>query len=162
MDATIAVISELISSIALVGVVITLLLESRQLRTSQIQASRTLNGEIIRLAMDYPAIASVMGLGISSDDYPKYAFLGLLVDSWEIGYSLKTMPAKAVRGQAQTLFNSDYARTWWVVARKAWNDAATTKAEKEFFALVDGEFGAATSHEPGRDPDDETSEPRAE
>ena len=83
MDTTMAVISELISSIALLGVVITLILESRQLRTSQIQASRTLNGEIIRLAMDYPSIAEVMGLEISSDDYPKYAFLGLLVDSWE-------------------------------------------------------------------------------
>jgi hypothetical protein len=47
--------------------------------------------------MDYPDIASVMGLEVSPDDYPKYAFLGLLLDSWEIGYSLSTMSAKAVQ-----------------------------------------------------------------
>ena len=29
--------------------------------------------------------------------------------------------------------------------RKAWNDQATTKAEKEFFASVDGEFAATKS-----------------
>ena len=162
MDTTIAIISTLISSISLAGVVVTLFLESRQLRTSQIQASRTLNGELIRLAMDYPDIATVMGLEISSDDYPKYAFLGLLVDSWEIGYSLSTMSAKAVQVQARTMFNSDYARTWWAASRKAWNEQAATKAEREFFALIDGEFGATTSREPGRDPDDRTNEPRAE
>ena len=67
--------------------------------------------------MDYPSIAEVMGLGISSDDYPKYAFLGLLVDSWEIGYSLETMSAKAVQVQARTMFNSDDAPTWWAVAQ---------------------------------------------
>jgi hypothetical protein len=104
--------------------------------------------------MDYPSIAEVMGLGISSDDYPKYAFLGLLVDSWEIGYSLETMSAKAVQVQARTMFNSDDARTWWAVARKPWNDQATTKAEKEFFTLVDGEFAATKVREPGRDPGD--------
>jgi uncharacterized protein DUF6082 len=162
MDTTIAIVSELISSIALIGVVITLFLESRQLRTSQIQASRTLRGELIRLAMDYPDIASVMGLEISPDDYPRYAFLGLLLDSWEIGYSLSTMSAKAVQVQARTMFNSDYARTWWAAARKAWDDQAATKAEREFFALVDGEFAATTVREPGRGRGDETSEPRAE
>src|SRR6516165_8769363 len=117
MNTTVALISTLISSIFLAGVVVTPFLESRQLRTSQIQASRVLNGEIIRLAMDYPSIAEVMGLGISSDDYPKYAFLGLLVDSWEIGYSLETMSAKAVQVQARTMFNSDDAPTWWAVAQ---------------------------------------------
>lgn len=162
MDTTIAVISTLISSISLAGVVVTLFLESRQLRTSQIQASRVLNGEIIRLAMDYPSIAKVMGLGIRSDDYPKYAFLGLLVDSWEIGYSLKTMSAKAVQVQAGTMFNSDDARIWWTFARKAWNDQATTKAEKEFFTLVDGVFAATKVHEPAGDPGDKANEPRAE
>ena len=112
--------------------------------------------------MDYPSIAEVMGLGISSEDYPKYAFLGLLVDSWEIGYSLETMSDKAVQVQARTMFNSDDARNWWAVARKAWNDQATTKAEKEFFKLVDREFAATKVREPGRGPGDKTSEPSAE
>jgi hypothetical protein len=162
MDTTIAIISELISSIAPVGVAITLLLESRQLRTSQIQAARTLDGELIRLAVDYPSIAEVVGLRVSSDDYPKYAFLNLLLESWEMGYQLQTMPAKAVQGHARTMFNSEYARSWWPAVRKVWDDSAATKREKEFVALVDGEFGAATSHEPGRDQVDGTNEPDAE
>ena len=163
MDTTIAVISELISSIALVGVVITLLLESRQLRTSQIQTSRTFHVELIRLGLDYPAVASVIGPEVSSEDYQKYAFLGLLLESWELDYELKTMSAKAIQAQARAMFKSDYARTWWAgVARTAWNDAAAAKSEKEFFALVDGEFSATRSHTPGRDLDDKTNEPRAE
>ncbi|MEU9479526.1 DUF6082 family protein [Streptomyces sp. NPDC048191] len=80
MDTKIAIISELISSIALIGVFITLLLESRQLRTSQLQASRVIQAELTRLAMDYPDIASAMGFGISSEDYRKYAFPGLILD----------------------------------------------------------------------------------
>jgi hypothetical protein len=60
------------------------------------------------------------------------------------------------------MFNSDYARAWWAVARKAWNDAAATRSEREFFALVDGEFAATKVRERGRDPGDKTSEPKAE
>ena len=58
------------------------------------------------------------------------------------------------------MFNSDYSRAWWAVARKAWNDAAATRSEREFFAMVDGEFAATKVRERGRDPGDKTSEPK--
>lgn len=68
---------------------------------------------------------------------------------WELDYQLRTMSAKAIRGQARTVFNSEYARTWWTMAGPAYKDGATTKGEKEFVALLDGEFKAATSHAQG-------------
>ena len=158
MNTTILVISELISSVALLGVVITLLVESRQLRTSQIQASRALHVELTRLTIAYPAIASVAGPEIDRDDYQKDAFLRLLLETWELDYELKTVSAKAIQSQVRAMFKSDYVRTWWsTVASGVWHEAAVAKSHEEFFALVDGECKAATSRELGKDPDDKTN-----
>lgn len=163
MDTTIVVISEFISSIVMIGVVATLFVESRQLRTSRVRASRALHVEIIRLVLDYPDIASVVALDISSDDYKKYAFFGLLLESWELDYELRTMSAKSIKVQARTIFKSDYARTWWSsVARQAWRDAAAAKSEKEFFALVDGEFDESAPGGRTGDPGGKADSPRAD
>lgn len=50
----------------------------------------------------------------------------LLLEIWEVDYELKTVRARCGYG------------------------AAVSKSEMEFFALVDGEFGAATSRQLGR------------
>ena len=66
----IAIISTLISSIALVGVAVSLVLQARQLRASQIQASRATQVELIKVSIDSRELISDI-FNQDSGDYLK-------------------------------------------------------------------------------------------
>jgi hypothetical protein len=140
MNAIISVLSTLISSVALVGVAVSLLLQARQLRISQLQASRSLQSELIRIAIDNPTIASATASDLSPDEYPKAAFLNLALKSLEMGYSIKAFPAESVRIQMRRRFESEYSRAWWAHARDVFKEEAGTRRGREFFALVDSVY----------------------
>jgi len=55
-----SLIATVISSVALVGVAIGLLIQARQLQASQLQAARSLHVDFIKLAMEDPSIAVAM------------------------------------------------------------------------------------------------------
>src|SRR5690348_16194856 len=101
---TLALLSTLISSLALVGVVVSLLLQARLLRTTQLQAARTAQLELIRLAIEHPALSRK---GMSPTE--KYAsaqraFFNWRVKYLELGYSLKVISLHSVMIQAGQMF----------------------------------------------------------
>ena len=54
MESTLSIIATIISSIALIGVAASLLLQNRQLRASQVQVVREMHLELIRTAIENP------------------------------------------------------------------------------------------------------------
>jgi hypothetical protein len=54
----IAIVSTLISSVALLGVAISLFLQARQLRASQIQTARASQMELMRSALEHPDLVA--------------------------------------------------------------------------------------------------------
>ena len=136
----IALISTLISSVALVGVVISLLLQNRQLRTSQLEASRAAQSSLIQMGLANPTLAAE-ALGFPDGDWlAKGAFVNWQVKYWEMSYLIRAMSAKSVQAQAARLFASRFPCEWWSKARESYRDDATTKREREFFAILDAEF----------------------
>jgi hypothetical protein len=98
---TIAIISTLISSIALVGVVVSLLLQARQIRVSQLQASRSAQAEMLKVAIEDPEVASA-ALGRSDVDvFAREIFLNLQMKTLELHYLLKLYPAANVSLQTR-------------------------------------------------------------
>jgi len=138
----IAIISTLISSIALTGVAVSLLLQARQLRASQIQASRSAQVELIKMAVDNRELISQL-FGSQPESYLKDVFINWLFKYLELGYSVKVISAKSVQIQALRLFEFDYPHEWWARAREVYSVEATTKRERQFFAIIDKTFGQA-------------------
>lgn len=136
----IALISTLISSIALVAVAISLLLQGRQLRISQLEASRVAQSALIQMGLANPSLAAGV-FGFSDGEWlAKAALANWQVKTWEMSYLIKAMSAKSVKVQAGELFASDFPREWWSRVRELYGFDATTKREREFFAIVDTEF----------------------
>jgi hypothetical protein len=136
----IALVSTLISSIALVGVAVSLLLQSRQLRTSQLEASRVAQSALIQMTLGNPSLAAE-AFGFSDEEwFVKAALTNWQVKYWEMSYSIKAISAESVRVQAAELFASEFPRLWWSRFRELFRVDATTKREGEFFVIIDTEF----------------------
>jgi Family of unknown function (DUF6082) len=135
----IAIISTLISSIALVGVAASLLLQARQLRASQVQASRVAQIELIKMAIDNRELISDI-FGDEPGSYLKARYVNWFFKYLELGYSMKIISEKSVQVQAMMLFDTDYPYKWWIRAREVWEIEASTKRDRNFFKIVDNAF----------------------
>lgn len=136
----IAIIATFISSIALVGVAIGLILQARQLRTSQIQAVRSLQIELIKIGLNDPLLGTSIDPDVEPSEAPKAALLNLTLMVWRVGYSLNTFSRSVISYNARRIFKLEYPRTWWEMAHESYEINASTKREKEFVALVSTEF----------------------
>jgi hypothetical protein len=140
MESILSIIAIIISSMALVGVSVSLILQSRQLKASQIQVMREMHLELIKMGIDNPAVVASIYKDASVEDLPRTAVLNLTMTLWLTSYSLKTTTKEGVESQARYLFASEYARNWWASAGDVYEVEAVTKIEKEFFAIVDRTF----------------------
>lgn len=138
-----AIISTLISSIALLGVVVSLLLQARQLRVSQLQASRAAQLELVKMAMDNPKMAGSLYGYNDPETYSRWVYLNWLLRYYELSYQMRDMTKASLKREAEALFKTEDSRNWWLMARGAYEVAATTRRAREFFVMVDVEFQRA-------------------
>jgi len=138
-----SVIATTISSVASIGVAIGLLLQSRQVRISQIQAVRSLHTELIKLAIENPSIATAIESGVDTADAQQAAQLNLLIMFLQTSYLLKVATKESVSLQAQRIFAAEYPRYWWASGRDIHIKEAATKRDREFVTLVDAKFQEA-------------------
>jgi len=136
----IALISMLISSIALVGVAASLLLQARQLRASQLQAARSAQFDFVKMQFDRPELAAA----VFGDKFPlESALANWYMKYLELSYLLKIASRDSVLVQATLLSNGKYFPDWWETARGIYQSEATGKLEREFFAVIDQAFQEA-------------------
>jgi hypothetical protein len=140
----IALLSVLISSIALVGIAISLLLQARQLRASQVQASAASHAELMKFALENTAAAMAL---ISDDDpeiFAKEVALNWHISHLLMSYNNKTLSEAHLRRLVGSLFATEDSRSWWTTAGPSYDDDATSRRERRFFAIVDAEFQQAS------------------
>jgi Family of unknown function (DUF6082) len=78
-----------------------LIIQSRQLKASQLQVMREMHLEVIKVSIDKPKLAaSVYEAEFSAADAPKASYINLLFNYWQRCYSLKTMTREAVAVEA--------------------------------------------------------------
>lgn len=135
----IAILSTLISSIALVGVVISLLLQARQLRASRVEAAHNSQIDMIKFAIENPSLVAEME-GVPNDE----ALVKDVVRNWYItnlwmSYDIGTVSKVGLQERVAIIFSVDEARKWWERAARGYELSAVSKREKEFFIIVNGE-----------------------
>lgn len=132
--------SIVISCIALLGVAYSLILQAFQLRANQLQISRATQLEIVRMVIDNPKLLS--GSADLSDPEQITAigsFLNFRLKQLELSYSVKAITSESVRLQARLMFAEGYPVEWWRGVRGIYESEATTRRERQLFAIVDEE-----------------------
>lgn len=139
-------VSALVSSLALVGIVISLLYQARAGHTAREQSIRSLQQQLIRMEMEDPALMTAAGApwGLSipaeSQQIREHLYLHMWTLFWSGSYVVGEMSDIATRMMvANELFNSAAGRRYWANVRE--NILTTTEGRYRRFALiVDGEY----------------------
>lgn len=141
VESILSVIATIISSVALIAVAMSLVLQNRQLRANQIQAVREMHLEVMKMVFDNPTLASSIYQTPYHENFPLTVLLNLHMSFWETSYSLNVIDKFGLTSQVEWFFSSEDARAWWAGgAREAYENEASTKTKKEFFMIVDRVF----------------------
>jgi Family of unknown function (DUF6082) len=97
--------------------------------------------ELVKLVIDNPELLSRSVDPSNSELKIRIgSFLNYRFKRMELSYSVKAVSAASVRLQAKLMFSEGYPAEWWKTARQVYAAEAMTRQERQFFALVDGEY----------------------
>ncbi len=143
---TYGAISALISSLALGGVIVSLLYQARDGRTAREQSMRTLQHQLLKMQMEDPALMNVTGapwnLPISPDSSSirEHLYMHMWVGFWAGNYVMGEMSSEAVRVTARNeLLNSQAGRAYWAAVGQRLLDTSTGKYNR-FTRIFDEEY----------------------
>lgn len=154
-----AVISTLISSVALVGVMIGLLLQVRQIRISNLQTFRASNAELIRMSIDYPESFTDPTGTVPSDQTSarRWVLMNWQMQHLWFGYSIRAVRESALRLILAGLFVTRFRREWWEYAHDSYKANAYSRRERRFVEIVEMEYQSAITMGPNPTTDEESS-----
>jgi hypothetical protein len=139
-------ISTLISSFALVGVAISLLYQARAGHTSREQAIRPLQQQLIKMAMDDPALMTAMGapwglpIPAESARIRDHLYIHMWATFWAGNYAVGELDDATAREEARLeLFSSEAGRAYWAAVRERVLNSTGGKYRR-FAHLVDEEY----------------------
>jgi hypothetical protein len=131
MEEILSIIATIISSIALIGVAVSLVLQNQQLKASRIQMMRDIHLELTKMAMKNPTLAASVYGAVTLTDVQKTAFLNFSMMFLQTGYSLRMFNRGTVELQIADLLSSEEARTWWAtLARGSYQTEARTSLKE--------------------------------
>lgn len=148
---TYGAVSALLSSLALVGIIGSLLFQSRDNQNAREQTTRTLQFELLRMAMEDPSLMTAGGapwdLDIPSDSSSIRQFIYVQIWTSFLGgnYTIGELPESAVRYiAAHELFRSEAGRNYWAAVGQV-QIVNSRGRRKEFFHILDDEYKKAIS-----------------
>ncbi|MFC7531018.1 DUF6082 family protein [Actinoplanes sp. GCM10030250] len=132
-------ISAILSTLAILGVAVSLILQNRQVRAEQALTLRNRQMEIIKITIDNPELAiqepeyggdtGAILLGMHSN---------LWMQQWRMAWDLGFIGDAEVRNQAAQLFMDERRHHWWDQFGPGWDgDARHFKSGTSFVSLVD-------------------------
>jgi hypothetical protein len=137
-------ISAILSALALGAIAYTSRLQSRQVRTSQIQAVRTAQFDLMRMAIIDEGLASVLGYDKSTGmDFGSWKVVGYR-NLWfmylQMSFRVEELSERGLRrALSLELFNSPESLDYWNAIRVAFVAELTDPLGQEFIDIVDQE-----------------------
>jgi hypothetical protein len=146
---TYGAVSALLSSLAIAGVVVSLLYQARDSQTAREQTTRAIHHDLIKMMMEDPALMTAIGapwgLPIPAESAPIREFLYIRMWVTFLGgnYIIGETSDSSVRYFAShELFRSRAGRDYWAAARHE-QLAGTRGRNNRFYRLLDDEYRKA-------------------
>jgi hypothetical protein len=148
---TYGAISALISSLALGGVVVSLIFQARDLRTARNQNIRDFQHRLIRMEMEDPTLMTALGapwnlaIPAESEKIRQYLYIHMWASYWAGNYSLGELTDSEVKFVAiNELFRGKAGREYWASIRS--NVLTHSKGKYYRFAqIIDAAYNEAIS-----------------
>jgi hypothetical protein len=139
--------SAVVSAIALVGIVTSLVIQQKQNRVMEEQTVRQRHFELVRLTMDDPKFLDVWGARPDVDYDPALlGFATLVVSHWLMLWRIGNIDEVALRRNAAAYFAGSIGRDHWQRSGPGWS--TPDRLAERFVAIMDEEYRQAISADP--------------
>lgn len=134
----------LISTLALVAIAGSLLLQWRQTRLAQIIAIRERHFELAKLGIERPELIPATGGRSDPAEAVVVSYSNLWIAHWAIQWDLEIMSEAHLRHLARNLFRNAIVRRWWSEQGDDWSTANGSR-RRRFIAILTQECTSAVS-----------------
>jgi hypothetical protein len=133
--------SAVLTGVGLCGIAVSLLMQWRQNRITQVYSIRQRQFELVKLALDNPRYLYVEGPAVASDPHSELkVYANLLVGHWAMSWDLGVTNEQLLRASAARLFSTSAAREWWTT----WGHSyLTSRRRRRFFNILTFECSQA-------------------
>ncbi|MFE7777941.1 DUF6082 family protein [Streptomyces sp. NPDC057445] len=150
---TYAAVAAILSALAVAGVGVSLLIQSRQARVEQWQAVRGFQKELLVMAMDNPIYREAWGEmgGLEGEEWQRQTYTRLVLHYLWAGADTGAVPWKSLPRIAANTFRVESNRRVWARMRQGWLVEARSSRERRFVEIFDREYQAALARNPRND-----------
>jgi hypothetical protein len=137
-------VSAVISGLAFAGIAVSLLLQWRQTRTSQIVAARERHFELLRLSLERPELSPVGRGQVDEATFTRRIISNMFVAHWGMLWDLDLIEELALRRDFAELFKEEVARQWWADLGfgAEWGDRSSGH-RRAFLRIANSEYDLA-------------------
>ncbi|MFE1170194.1 DUF6082 family protein [Nocardiopsis sp. NPDC058789] len=148
---TYGAISALIAVLALLGVIVTLVYQARELRRAADDSRRQAMGDLLRMAMSDPDLDECWGPVDGEDDArarKQLMYTNMIVTQWGTSFRAGATPEKRLHRNALEMFRGEVGRDYWAQARTSRLSAPASRADARFNQILDDAYRAALAEAP--------------
>jgi hypothetical protein len=151
---TYGAVSAIVAAVALLGVMISLVIQNRDAKAARQSARRAHHVELMRMAMDDPRYMECWGPyltdGFAAEG--QYTYVNLIVANWYSEYQVGELPDSLLRASASSVFASGPGRLYWQTTGALWRDKYPGRRAKRFYQVLEETYQDAIKQPPSMPP----------
>lgn len=141
-------IASVFGMLAIAGVAVSLIMQSRESAANRAQIERTFHADLMYKALDDPELLECWGAPHGERRKLKQnTYVNLIFSFWHAMFEIGRMPEHDVRSSARDAFAGMPAREYWQNSRLAWTEMASDGVS-QFIEIVDDAFQEAQATGP--------------
>lgn len=140
-------IAAVLGMLALVGVVASLVLQSREAAASRELAQRTIHADLLSKALDDPGLLACWGPSRHGDDEQdrQHIYTNLIVSFWRSMFEIGKITEAQLHALSARMFANTPGRRYWSVAGPHQISHYVTEQDRKFAKILDQEYTKASS-----------------
>lgn len=146
IGSTYGAVSALIATLALVGVVFTLVLQARETKRAVEETRRQATSDLLKMAMDDPDLDACWGPVPEPNDpvtRKQRLYTNMIVGQWATAFETRTLPEQRLRAIANEMFHGEPGQAFWAESREGWLANPANDTERRFTEILDEEYRRA-------------------
>jgi len=135
--------SAILSGLALSGIAISLIVQWRLNRMSQIVSVRDRQFELVKMTLDDPRYAVSWGRDPDDPDLKLKMFSNLIMSWWHMMWEIDALSERQLRSNLVGYFGTSLNRVYWEGSSATWLEPG--RRTRRFLGIVDDEWDKATA-----------------
>jgi hypothetical protein len=151
---TYGAVSAVVATVALLGVMISLIVQGREVREARKNARRSHHVELMRMAMDDPGYMECWGpyLTDSFGAERQHTYVNLIVAHWYSEHEIGEMSDTLLRATAASVLASAPGRRYWQSSGTFWRDNYSGHRARRFHRVLEEVYQEAIKRPPSTPP----------